>query len=384
VDAARGNAAGDGLVDLDFLGHDVAGEGAAQLQLAGNDAGAFDIAGLHFAAARIDHGARNAAVDAQAAVLVLHRAAGEVGAQVQVAAMGDDAAEDIGLELHVVAFDAAVFLHLAVLLVMLADQEQVAGGALADAFAVDDFFGDGNLLRCLVDVEEAIARGEQELALGIALDAGAGAGQVFELEIARQLGFQHAAVDVASGQAQPPRHFLQQAGTLGDLRKMVLELAEVDFSAGQDGRRIVAMQGQGLLAHRGIGTRLRIAAARDVHPLALRRFDRGAHGTDIDPAAHAVEPHRGDKLVRVQPGRCLPQLLFVAGEQRLSVLVVLAEDRHFHALLQPHRRKQVFDAGTAIDGFGLLYSSRRSGSKGSMPSAMRTGLPRSEAGSSAP
>ena len=73
---------------------------------------------------------------------------------------------------------------------------------------------------------------------------------------------------VAPGLAEPARHLLQQAGAFGNLRKVVLEKAEVDPPVGQDGRRIVAMQRQGLFAHRGVGAGLGIATAGDVDAFA--------------------------------------------------------------------------------------------------------------------
>jgi hypothetical protein len=61
-----------------------------------------------------------------------------------------------------------------------------------------------------------------------------------------------------------------------------------------------------------------------------------------------MEPHRGNELVDVQSRRRLPQLLFMAGEPRLALLIGLAEYRHLDGTLQPDGTEQVFDAGAAI------------------------------------
>ena len=58
------------------------------------------------------------------------------------------------------AFDHAAFLNFSVFLVLVARQREIAGRAQADTLAVDDLFGNRDLVRLGVDIEEAVASGD--------------------------------------------------------------------------------------------------------------------------------------------------------------------------------------------------------------------------------
>ena len=222
-------------------------------------------------------------------------------------------------------------------LIVVADQQEVAGRAQAYPGAIDDLFGNRYLVRPGIDIEESVTRGDEEFALGRALDARARAGHDVKLEDARGVGFQRAAVDVDAGHAKVAGLLLQQPGAGRHLGKVILEMAQVDLSVGQDRRRVIAMQGAGLLLHCRIRAGAGIDPPRDVDALVAPRRDGGAHGVDVDPAAHAFRPHRGDEFVRIQLRRFMAYLPVASGQYRLSGVVLGAVDGHVDNSLQPCR-----------------------------------------------
>src|SRR5471032_966022 len=180
LDAARRHGAAFGQADLHGVGQDLAVRRVLDDDMARADDAVFGARHGDRALARLQHRARGHAGDADVADGVADAAADQVAAQDDHPAARIDIAVHVAVHRDVAAVDVAQFLHVAEFLVGAA-QFQVAGGAAADALGADDFVGDGNAARFGVDVEEALARGDEVFAVGLLLDGRAVAGPVLQV-----------------------------------------------------------------------------------------------------------------------------------------------------------------------------------------------------------
>ncbi|EEF27689.1 conserved hypothetical protein [Ricinus communis] len=175
LDLAGGDRAALGHLDDHFVGHDLAVAGLPDHHARTGDDAALGARQRHFAALGLQHGARCHAAHADGAIGIGDRAPHQVFAEHHIAAARHDIAEHVAVDRDVAAFDHALLLHVAELLV-LAGQLQVAGGARADALAADDLGADRQALGRRIHAQKALHRRHQELAAAQALDDRALAG----------------------------------------------------------------------------------------------------------------------------------------------------------------------------------------------------------------
>ena len=291
-----------------FVGDDLAVDGVLDRHPGAGDDAALGAVHHHVAAAGLHHGAGSDALDPDVAARIVRGAADQVAVQQHRAAARDDIAEHVGMDGDALAFDHALFLHLAEFLVV-AGELQVAGGARRDAVAADDLVADRDLARsCGSTFRKPACCATRNSPSAVCSISGAGAGHRRQVDVGR-----HGRLDRDAGQLEADRRRPRAALSCSSLTSFWI-CGKRFWKAIRSSLPLASWRGASLrwmssrhLDDLGVAPGRRVEPPRHRHPLGLAAVDRRAHRADVDAEADPLVPHVGDEFVDVErvgrPGR---------------------------------------------------------------------------------
>ena len=303
VDGLARQRAAFSAFNEDLVGQHIAARRVAEHDDARDDQAALGAIDGDAGAGRDQHRAGGQAIDDDVAGLVADPSADDVAPERNRAAVRKNRSEDVRMRRDAAALDRPLFLNLAEFLELLASQREIAGGADADAFAIDNLVGDRELMRQRIDVQKPAQRRDQLFAALVRDDARPGPAQRRQVEVLGQGRQQRLAGNGPAIDTEHTRNLSDQAFASGDLRITVLELAQVDASVGELPWRVVAAQARRLFPDFGIAPRFERAWPGHHQALVDLVLDRRRQGQVVESETNAVLPGDGDEFVGIEARR---------------------------------------------------------------------------------